>query len=107
MRTLCQSVNFDVSICNCHAERLPQVGFGHKLGCTRSRCQYVTQLHPVGAATYLRVLELLLYVIDKATTNFADEATEQQFRSYFTGTRDGTADAHERANTVRSELANA
>ena len=33
MRTFCQSVNLEVSICSCHAMRLPQVGLGHKLGC--------------------------------------------------------------------------
>lgn len=32
MRTFCQSVNFELSICSCQAVRLPHVGFGHKLG---------------------------------------------------------------------------
>ena len=32
IRTFCQSVNFEVSIWSCQAERLPQVGFGHKFG---------------------------------------------------------------------------
>ena len=73
MRTFCQSVNLDVSICNLHAVRLPQVGLGHRLGYE----QMSTGDQSGRWGAYLGVLELLLDVAHETAADLADEGTIQ------------------------------
>jgi hypothetical protein len=71
MRTFCQSVNLEESICSCQADRLPHVGLGQRLGCRAHEEPEASE----AKAAYLGVFELLLYLIDEATADLADEAT--------------------------------
>ena len=57
--------------------------------------------------TYLSVLELLLDIVDDALADFANEATIQQFGPDLARPSDRPADAHQLANPVRAQLADA
>ena len=56
------------------------------------------------SATYLGVFELLLNVIDKATTYFADEAPEEQLRSDFACPCNRSTDTQQGPYPVRLEV---
>jgi hypothetical protein len=101
MRTFCQSVNLEVSICSCQAVRFPQVGFGQRLG--YADVKYISG-DEYRTGTHLRVLELLLDFVDETTANFTNEATEEELRADFARPSDGAADAHQSSDLVRSQI---
>lgn len=59
------------------------------------------------SGTHLGVLELLFDIIHETTADLANEAAIKQFRTNLAGPRHGPTDAHEIANLLRFELANA
>ena len=56
---------------------------------------------------YLGILELLFYLIDETTTNFANKTSIQQLRPDFTCSRHCTADTHQRTDFICTEIPNA
>ena len=56
---------------------------------------------------YLGILELLFYLIDKTTTNFANKASIQQLWPDFTCSRHCTTDTHQSTDFISAEIPNA
>lgn len=56
---------------------------------------------------YLGVLELLFYLIDETTTNFANKTSVQQLRPDFTCSRHCATDTHQRTDFICAEIPDA